>query len=259
MAAWDSNYYDPTNSATAGLKSTDNLVQVIGANYNTSTGSKDLVGCLPDVGGESTYIASVIYAAQNALIQEQAANPTSQNAMIILSDGQAQAPSTSFPSTSYTTTTNGGIVVTYAGTSTWSSTAKNLAGVAGGWGTYPDYNDECQQEIKAAQSAVSAGTRVFTVAYGSEDTGCGSGGTDTHLLSSSTFPNVPVTSLSQLTPCTAMANMADSMSDFYVDPNQSGSSGSCADSVHTTSTLADIALAIASNFTTPRLIPNNSQ
>ncbi len=258
IATWDSNYYLASATADAGLNPSDNLVKTIGAAYNTSTGAKALTGCLPNVGGETTYIASTIYAAQAALTHEQTLYANSKNAMIILSDGQANAAAAKFPGLGYTAT-NGGIAPTYAGTTTYSASAKNLAGVVGGWGQYPDINNECQQEITAANAATAAGTVVYTVAYGSEDTGCGSnGGTDTHLSIGTTGLNVPFTALSQLTPCLAMEDMASTLNDFYSDPNQSGSNSTCADGGHTTATLADISLAIAANFTKPRLIPNNA-
>jgi hypothetical protein len=261
LAGWDSGYWDPTDSTTVGLTPSDNLVKTIGTAYNTTTGAIGTAGCLPNVGGESTYYAGVIYAAQAALIQEQAANTGSKNAMIIISDGEANAaglPATSskFPQATSTAAT-GGVSVTYAGTATWSATAKNLANVTGGWGTYPDFNDECQQAIVAAQAANTAGTVVFAVAYGSETTGCGAGGgTDTHLLA--TGNNVPFT-LGQLTPCVTMENIASNMSDFFSDPNQGGSTSTCVDGTHTTQTLADIALNISAYFNTPRLVPYNAQ
>ncbi len=260
LASWDSNYYLASATADAGLNPSDNLVKTIGAAYNTSTGAKALTGCLPNVGGESTYIASTIYAAQAALAHEQSLNAGSKNAMIILSDGQANAASSKFPAKGMTAN-QGANSVTSTGSSTWSATATNLTGVAGTWGQYPDYNNECQQEITAAQAATTAGTTVYAVAYGSQDTGCGTsggGGNDTHLSLNTTGFSVPFTALSQLTPCVAMENMASTLNDFYSDPNQSGSNSSCTDTGHTTATLADISLAIAANFTKPRLIPNNS-
>jgi len=265
LAGFDSGYWDPTDSAAAGLASGDNLVKTIGAAYNTTTGAKDITGCLPNVGGQSTYYAAAIYAAQAALLAEQVANPGSKNALILLSDGQANAAglpagSSKFPQAT-STAAAGGVSVTYAGTTTYSSTAKNLTGVNGTWGQYPDFNNECQQGIVAAQAATAAGTVVYAVGYGSEDTGCGAGGgTDTHLDATGTFTtlNVPFT-LSQLTPCVTMENIASNMSTFYSDPNESGSGSTCTDTVHTTATLADISLSIAANFTTPRLLPPNAQ
>jgi hypothetical protein len=130
-----------------------------------------------------------------------------------------------------------------------------LTGGSNTFGHYPDYNDECQQAIMAAQSAAAAGTRVYAVAYGSEDSGCGVGGTDTTLVATGT--NASFTA-GTLTPCITMENIASSLAYFYSDYNQSGSGSTCQDASHTVSTLADIFLAISADFTTPRLIPNNA-
>ena len=96
-------------------------------------------------------------------------------------------------------------------------------------GTYPSYKDDCQQAIIAAQKATKAGTVVYAVAYGSESTGCGvSGGsstaTDTTLVATGT--NAPFT-LSTLTPCMTMENIASNMSKFFSDYMQSGSGSTC--------------------------------
>ncbi|MGO9338081.1 MAG: pilus assembly protein TadG-related protein [Terracidiphilus sp.] len=248
---WDYNYYDPQSSSTSGLNPSDNLVKTIGYGYNSTTGDIKHQGCLPNVGGESTYYGGVLYAAQAALVAEQTANPGSLNAIILLSDGQANADSSKFPSkTSTPSPTASGIAVTSNGSST-----TNLTGAANSFGHYPDFNDECQQAIMAAQSAAAAGTRVYAVAYGSEDSGCGKGGTDTSLIA--TGQNASFT-VGSLTPCVTMENIASSLSYFYSDYNQSGSGSSCQDASHTVSTLADIFLAISADFTTPRLIPNNA-
>jgi hypothetical protein len=251
MTDWDSSYYDPQSSSTSGLNSSDNLVKTIGYGYNSSTGAMTHKGCLPNVGGESTYYGGVLYAAQAALLEEQTANPGSSNAIILLSDGQANADSSKFPSkTSTPNPTTAGIAVTSSGSST-----TNLTGGSNTFGHYPDYNDECQQAIMAAQSAAAAGTRVYAVAYGSEDSGCGVGGTDTTLVATGT--NASFTA-GTLTPCITMENIASSLAYFYSDYNQSGSGSTCQDASHTVSTLADIFLAISADFTTPRLIPNNA-
>jgi hypothetical protein len=55
-----------------------------------------------------------------------------------------------------------------------------------------------------------------------------------------------------------MENIASSLDNFYSDYNQSGSGSSCQDASHTVTSLQDIFLAIASAFTTPRLLPNNA-
>jgi hypothetical protein len=252
MTGWDSGYYEPSDSTTHGLNPTDNLVETIGYGYNSTTGAIAHQGCLPNVGGESTYYGGVMYAAQSALVEEQAANPGSKNALILLSDGQANADASKFPSkTSTPSPAASGIAVTSTG-----SSSTNLTGTANSFGHYPDINDECQQAIVAAQSAVAAGTRVYAVAYGSEQSGCGAGGgTDTSLVSTGTNQTY---SISSLTPCVTMENIASSLQYFYSDYNQSGSGSSCQDASHTVSTLQDIFLAISADFTTPRLIPNNA-
>jgi hypothetical protein len=79
--------------------------------------------------------------------------------------------------------------------------------------------------------------------------------TDTTLVA--TGANQPFT-LSSLTPCVTMENMASSLSTFYSDYQQSGSSSSCEDAAHSTISLQDIFQAIATTFTTPRLLPNNA-
>ncbi|HEY1902847.1 MAG TPA: pilus assembly protein TadG-related protein [Terracidiphilus sp.] len=262
ITGWDSGYYLPSDTSTSGLNSADNLVKAIGYGYSTSTGAMAHKGCLPNVGGESTYYAGAINAAQAALLEEQTANKGSKNAMILLSDGEASAAYAKFPvsvSTASTPSpnTNLGISVSSAGTTTWSKTAANLTGVAGTWGTYPDFNDECQQAIVAAQNATKSGTRIYSVAYGAESSGC-YGDTDSTLVTLPATANVPFTAVKSLTPCITMQNIASSLDYFYSDANQSSSNSNCYESVHTVTNLNDIFLAISSTFTTPRLLPNNA-
>lgn len=217
------------------MSSTSNLAKAVGA----------VSGCSPlnTKGGESTYYGGVIYAAQAALLAEQAANAGSQNAIILLSDGQAQAVSSKFAPPATTPTTAG-----------YSALSSN--------GTYPAAADECQQAIVAAQNAALAGTRVYAVAYGSESSGCttAGGGTDSTLLTLPSTPNqtFSLSGANALTPCITMENIASSLQYFYSDFNQSGSGSTCQDSSHTVTTLSQIFQAISADFTTPRLIPNNA-
>ena len=79
-------------------------------------------------GGENTYYAGAIYAAASSLQAMQAANPGSQNALIILSDGDATADSKAgniVPTGSLKLTNNG---------------------------VYPSYLDQCAQGIAAANT-----------------------------------------------------------------------------------------------------------
>jgi len=192
-----------TSDTSTALSTTSNLVKAIGA----------VISCtgMGDPGGESTYYAGAIYAAQASLVAEKAANPGSQNVMIIISDGDAEA-STSDMASGYSTTS----------------------------GTYPSTKQECHQAITAAQAATAAGTKVYTVAYGAEASGC----------STDTSPTI--------TPCSTMEQMASAAQDFFSDYTQSGTTGSCISASQPTSNLNQIFTDIAGDFTVPRLIPNGT-
>jgi hypothetical protein len=236
------------------------------ATGNLNTGSsivKAVTGCMKNPGGESTYYTSVIYAAQAALAAEQAANG-GNNAIIILSDGQANAASTKFPATGNAPQAGTGsqptIGFTVASNSTSNKTT-NLTSTSKSFGYYPDFNDECQQAIMAAQAAQAAGTTVFSVAFGSEASGCSSssGGTDSTTIATATSGNSAI-SYGSITPCLTMKNIASpatsTASYFYADT--SSSSSGCTDTAHSVSQINQIFMAISSYFTTPRLLPNNA-
>jgi hypothetical protein len=279
-----SDYYAPTNSS--GLNPSSNLVKAVG--YGSTSGcltyTFGIWGTGSGSGFGNTYYAGAIYEAQAALAAEQALYG-GRNALIFLSDGQANAGYYSENSSAYgtanssnqfaksyefpmgpagsevgpTSTNPSDPVPPYYTPATTSTTyGYNVLG-ANGKGKYPDWFDQCQQGITAAQYATNQGTTVFSVAYGSEDSGCNSGWsvglTDTTLTA--TGANASFT-LSQLTPCIAMENIASSLGTFYSDYNQSGSGSSCQDNSHSTVSLQDIFQAIAATFTTPRLIPNNA-
>jgi hypothetical protein len=170
--------------------------------------------------GGITYYASILYAAQQALTAEAKLNPGTNNAIIFLSDGQANVMSATADLPTSSTFT---AVPSTAGLNTLTGT-----------GLYPDTKDECQQAIIAAQAAATAGTQVYSVAYGSEQSGCYSsngsnGNTDSTLLATGKTLNQTFT-ISQLTPCVTMENIASSLNNFYSDYNQSGSGSTCQDS-----------------------------
>lgn len=242
-----SDYYSPSSSN--GLNPNSEIVKAIGAASSCTA--------MKSNGGESTYYASVIYAAQAALTAEKALHPGSKNAIILLSDGEASAANTKFPSSSSTVSPAAdGISII---TNLLGDLLTNLDG--GTWGTYPDFHDECQQAIAAAHSAYLAGTRVYAMAYGSQSDGCGvagSGATVTDTTTVTTGANQSFTAAT-LTPCITMENIASSLDYFYSDWNQSGSGSTCVDNSHTTTNLSDIALAIAATFSEPRLLPNNAK
>jgi hypothetical protein len=205
---WSSDY--KSSDTASSLNSTSNLVEAAGANSKSA-------GCLQAIGGYGTYYAEIIYQAQAALVAEQSQYPNTQNVLIVLSDGDANA--------------------------TNSRTKSDLVAVAPdtltSTGTYPSLTDQCQQAITAAQAATTAGTRVYTVAYGAEASGC--------------------TTDSGLTPCTTMQQMASNASTFFSDYTATGSSGSCISGARPTSNLNQIFTEIAGDLTDARLIPNSTQ
>jgi len=199
------------------INTTSPIATAAGANTTRNCGG---VG---NPGGEGTYYAGAIYAAANSLLFQQAQNPGTQNAMILISDGDAssmdtQMTSTNTPGTSTTLATSGG--------------------------TYPSWNNECHQAITAAQAAATAGIRVYAVAYGAESTGCS-------------------TDKTSITPCTTMGDIASSPAFFFSDFQQSGTGvdKTCLSTGGAGAKLAninDIFTAIFTTFTVARLIPNST-
>ena len=134
-----SSDYKTSDTATT-LNTASDLVKAVG--YAGS-------GCagVDSKGGAGTYYAGVIYAAQYALAAQQTNFPTSQNVIIILSDGDATA-----------TTPND-----FSGTMNGKGTGTLKNNVA----TFMSNIDECQQAVAAAKYAASQGTSVYSVSYGS--------------------------------------------------------------------------------------------
>jgi hypothetical protein len=201
IVGWSSDYR--TADTASALNASSDVVEAVGGKS----------GCSPMAapGGEGTYYAGVIYAAQASLVAEKTANPGSQNVMVIISDGNAG------------TTTSGAM----AGASTTS-------------GTYPSTKQQCAQAVTAAQAAVTAGTRVITVAYGAASSGCGQ----------DTSPSI--------TPCQTMEDMASDSQDFYSDYTAKGGDTSCKSSAQPTTNMNQIFTDIATSLSVPRLIPNNT-
>ena len=152
-----------------------------------------------------------------------------RNVLIILSDGDANAPQT-FNNGSRSSPTN----VTVTG----------MPSPADASGNYPSYKSECVQGYNAAVAATGAGIRVYTVAYGSPTSGCS---TDP-----STYNGVNVT------PCNVMYYMASAPQYFYSDYNQSASTSNCVSNSQSVTSLNDIFTSIAADLTVARLIPDNT-
>jgi hypothetical protein len=154
--------------------------------------------------------------------QAQTGRANSQNAIVLLSDGAANANSTEIG----TKDVNGNKVSTTAS-------------------TYPSTINQCQQAIYAANLATNLtnnGTTVYTVAYGaSSSSGCTTDSSG---------------SLKNIAPCTALLDMASSPADFFSDYTAKGGDSSCTSAYEPATGLATIFNEIYYNTTRARLIPN---
>jgi hypothetical protein len=182
-------------------------------------------GLSTPISGQGTYLAGAIYAAQSALVAAQAANPGSLNAIVILTDGDANATNT-FTNAAGTTLTSR------------TTPALNTNGL------YPSMTDQCQQAITAAQYAASNGTSVIVVAYEAGTSGCS---TD-----ASAYRD-PCTNLQ------AMALQANSTApyakNFYSDAT-TANGGTCTSPANPGLTLDQVFQAVSTSFSVSRLIPN---
>jgi Flp pilus assembly protein TadG len=208
--------YDYSSNGQAN--GTLNTSSPLGIAAGVST-SKSCSG-LQAPGGDGTYYAGAIYAAQSSLMAAQIANPGSQNALVILSDGDAQSTKISVSGT-----------VQKAGTGTPQLTVD-----------YPASSNQCQQAIDAANFASSQGTTVYTIAYGASSSGC------------STDKAGP---LSGLSPCSALQAMATAPGNFYSDATASQNKGQCLSAGNPNLNLKQIFKSVATSFTVSRMVPNS--
>lgn len=196
--------YKANDGSATPLSSADALAIAAGAGGGRCEG-------LQAPGGEATYYAQAIKAAQAALVTQQSNNSNSVNIMIILSDGDATSCNTggntaagacnsadqvvalNCPAVT-SATKNGKTTVTcgassqtpcpstaaaakYGGCTTAGSAPLNGTGTATtnptGYisPTYPSVLGMCGQAVQAAQAATAAGTTVITVAMGSPTSG----------------------------------------------------------------------------------------
>jgi hypothetical protein len=228
-----------TTDATTGLDSASDIVIAAGG-----------AGCsgISAPGGAGTYYAQAIYAAETALEAQQKANPGSQNAMIILSDGDATSTVT------YTDKTDTAITST---SELQPSATKSLNGVAFNNPTsytYPSAVGECGQAVQAAQKVASspngnnlAGTVVYTIGYGAETSGCTTDSKYSGSYTSGWSSWGPGDS-----PCQALMAMASNAQNFFSDDGDGCASVNQANFTQLTS----IFHVITSNLSAPRIIPN---
>jgi hypothetical protein len=235
-----SDYKSQDSGST--LDSASDLTMAVGAGKSTSGSS-----CpgMQAPGGDGTYYAGVIYAAQAALTAQAATETAADstvvpvNIMIILTDGEANS------SMIASTAANG------------AKTATKSSWPVGGGATstitnYPSEFDQCQQAVAAANYAKSQGTQVYSIAYGSESSGC---------TTDSTGPQA------KITPCQVMSEMASpnvydssgklTKSYFYSDYQQSGTNSTCVSTGSGVSSMNGIFKVIGNQFLNVRLIPDN--
>jgi Flp pilus assembly protein TadG len=222
-------------------------------------------GCsgLSAPGGQGTYYAQAIYTAQAALLQQQTANPTSKNVIIILSDGDATACS-SLANTAAggcnsannivaennpTCAKTGGSCLNGTGTSSSNPTGYQSP-------TYPSALGECGQAVQAAQLATAAGTVVYTIAFGSELSGCTTDQTYTTASGSTDGAEAWPSGTYSGTPCNAIAAMASNKNTFYSD--YTGGCPVLSPANKDFTSLVSIFEAITTGLTSPRLIPNGT-
>jgi hypothetical protein len=217
-----------TSDASTTLNTSSDLVVAAGG----------LAGChgMQAPGGEGTYYAQAIYAAQAALEAQQAANPGTLNAMFIVSDGDATAASSSGQIKATTGTLNG----------TGSNTSV----------TYPSALGECGQAVSAAASAASSpnangqpGTIIYTFGYGAETSGCTTDAKYSATVTAGGGSWKPGDS-----PCNAIQAMASALDNFFSDD---GAGCVSPDNSQFSSLKTEFAAAVA-HLTNPRLIPNST-
>jgi hypothetical protein len=271
-----SNNYK-ANDAAQTLDISSDLAKAVGY---SGTGCSGLAA----PGGDGTYYAQAIYAAQAALVAQQVANPGSTNVLIILSDGDANACATDGNTAAGGCSTRAQIVASNCsapgasgcnnttnlplnGTGT-SSTFPNatINGSAVGYQsyTYPSELGQCGQAVQAASAATTAGTLVFTIGFESETSnGCATDQTFTAAVPSVTTLQAwpKLTGASEAwpgggsypkQPCTALGAMASNANTFYSD-DASGCAATGKNADYTS--LAQIFQAIFTTLTSPRLIP----
>ncbi len=243
------NDYKSTDTATSLNTSSDEVIAAGGKSRCTGISTRN----------EWTYYPQAIYAAQAALVTEQAANPGSKNAIILLGDGDLNATA----SNAYTT--GGGLNSspialiategTLNGTGTSSSNpAGTTNGVCHGYNcpAYPSALGQCGQAVLAAQAAANAGTNFYTIGYGSLTTGS--------CVTDKTYSTSVTTNGGTWGPgkqaCDALAAMASAGVNFYSDDGQGCEA--TAPSNQSITKLTAIFHAITNNLTTPRLIPSGT-
>lgn len=225
----------------------------IGAATGASNNGTKCVGLRTPNGSsdnyEGTFYAGAIYAAASSLAVMQSANPISQNALIIIGDGDSSA----CYSNGLTGSKNVNNYSLCEDGSTYGTQMDSTA-FANGNGLYPSYMDQCQQSIEAANFAKTIpNTTVYTIAYGASSTGAyGKGGGCATDTSSTQY------GAAGISPCQTLLAMATNAGDFFSDATASQNKGQCISASNPNLDLTGIFHAIWVQFTNAHLIPASS-
>ena len=234
--------YRSSDKATS-LTSSSALSNAVGVGSSSGTGTYQH-GCTGiQTSYENTYYAGALYAAQASLLAQRAANPGTENVLILLSDGNATAK-TKDPNGSFE-----------AGVNDMVTNARQSTTFANGSGNYPSWVGQCGQGVEAANYAKREGTIVYTIAYGapasSSTQNCASD------RSGGSHRNI--------SPCQAMQQMSSGWSSgdtshFYSDFRMTGGDTGCQASgpLNGVTALDDIFKSIQIGLTGARLLPNET-
>jgi Flp pilus assembly protein TadG len=247
--------------SSGSLSSSSSLVKAVG-------GKSGCGGIQPPNydGDYGTYYAGTIYAAQAALLSEQTSNSNSKNVLVILGDGDSDAPDAAHDNNSGNTPSSASPALPVNATQATTSASSGMYTYPSSYllpstnsqaasGIYPSGIGECGQAVDAANyvktySNSKNPTTIYTVAYGaSTGSSTGLNGNCPSDVGQGQHPNI--------TPCQVMADMASSASDFYSDYNVTGGDPGCT-APNSATSLNAIFSKIADDLTASRLIPNNT-
>jgi hypothetical protein len=245
--------YRTTIGATTLNPSSDIVIAV---------GDSGVGGCkgVSSPGGYGTYYAQAIYQAQAALVAEQTANPGSSNVLIILSDGDATACAANGNTAAGACNSKAELVSQsgYINGTTAASGCTPTNNCSPTSYTYPSALGECGQAVIASQAAGTAGTKVETIGYGSETSGCTTDATYSATVSSYTYTaqgwGATGTWKPGDSPCQALAAMATGLQFFYSDDGN----GCVSPDNGSVTQLNQIFGAITNGLSSPRLLPNGT-
>jgi Flp pilus assembly protein TadG len=246
ILGFSGDYRSSDKSTT--LSTTSNLSKAVGGKSNC-TGIQ--------TSNENTYYAGAIYAAQSALLAQQAANKGTQNVIILLSDGNATGKEQN-PGGAWS-----------AGSNDFATGIQSTT-IADNSGNYPSWVGQCGQGIDAAHYASNYPnnpTTVYTIAYGSLTTSQADVYNRFGQLTQSgnCASDVNAGKHQNVSPCQAMQQMSSGWSTgdkshFYSDYYVTGGDSGCqaGDQNNTTTSLNNIFKSILVNLTAARLIPNET-